>query len=157
MGQSALAHAAQAERRRAVASLYITRLSKAKIAAKLEVSEQTIGRDVTWLLDKWNKELIKDPVAARARTLATMQELEAKAAQKYRDTGEGSWWDRWLVAVQAITRFLGLDAPITIDAHLDGDVTFTVEFETPSGRIVDAAEWEILQLESAEDEDESLN
>ena len=66
MGQSALAHAAQAERRCEVASLYITRLSKAKIAKKLEVSEQTIGRDVTWLLDKWNKELIKDPVAARS-------------------------------------------------------------------------------------------
>ena len=133
--------------------MYVTRMSKSKIARELQVSLQTVNRDVTWLIEKWNKELVKDPAAARARILATMQELETKAAQKYKDTGEGSWWDRWLVAVQAITRFLGLDAPIQIDAHLDGNVNFTVEFETPNGRIVDAEQWALMQAEDEEDTD----
>lgn len=152
MGMSAVQQYAQEERRREVASRYVARIPKGEIAKDLKVSKQTITRDVAWLIAKWNQELVKDPVAARARTLATMQELEAKAAQEYRMTGSGSWWDRWLLAVQSITRFLGLDAPIKVDAHLDGDVNFTVEFETPSGRIVDAESWSIMQLEEAEDE-----
>ena len=151
MGMSALQAENQADRRRQVASMYVARVPKAKIARELEVNVQTINRDVVCLLEKWNKELVKDPVAARARQLATMQELESNAAEKFRATNEGAWWDRWLIAVQAISRFLGLDAPIQVDAHI-GVLPFTVEFETPSGRIVDAAQWEIMRMEDAEDE-----
>lgn len=153
MGMSALQLETQASRRREVASKYVARVSKLQIARELEVNVQTINRDVKWLIEKWNKELVQDPVAARARTLATMQELEREAATRYVATKDGSWWDRWLLAVQAISRFLGLDAPIEINTHLDGDVNFTVEFETPDGRIVDADTWRIMQLEEAEDGD----
>jgi hypothetical protein len=147
MGMSAMAAENQASRRREVATKYIARVSKAQIARDLHVNPQTINRDVKWLEEKWNAELIKDPVAARARTLATMQQLERDAAKKYQDTGEGSWWDRWLVAVQAITHFLGLDSPIKVDAHLDGDLHFTFSFETPDGRVIEAADWIVMEGE----------
>ena len=38
--------------------------------------------------------------------------------------------------------------------HLDGDVNFTVEFETPDGRIIDASNWEVKALQAADDGDD---
>ena len=162
----AMTHAqivAQDERRRKVATLYVQRVPKWEIAKEVKCSKQTITRDVKWLIDKWNKELVKDPVAERARTLAAMQELEMIAAKKYDDTKQMGWWDRWLIAVQAIATFLGLDAPIQIDAHLDGDVNFTIEFETPERpRIIDVGTdvdhaYETFSLEEGwEDGDENI-
>jgi len=153
MAMTAQETADQAERRRLIAGLYVRRIPKGEIAKLAQCSNQTVTRDVKWLIERWNKELIKDPVAQRARTLAALQELEKQAAAKYLSTNLMGWWDRWIQAVQAISRFLGLDAPIKIDAHLEGDVNFTIEFEKPDGMIVDAEQWEVMQLEAAEDED----
>ena len=134
-----------------VGQLYIGRVPKGEIAATLGCSKQTITRDVKWLKQLWVKELIRDPVEHQARTLATLQMLEQNASAKFISTGSPRWWDRWMQAVQAISKFLGLDAPVQVDRHLERGVNFTVEFETPDGRILDADEWSVMQLESAED------
>lgn len=95
-----------------------------------------ITRDVKWLKKLWVKELIKDPVEHRARTLATLNQLERAAAEKYLATESPYWWDRWLKAVLSTSKFLGLDAPAKLDGE---DVSFTIEFETPDApRMIDA-------------------
>lgn len=152
MGMTALEVVKQDERRRLIAGLYIRRIPKKEIAVFANCSKQTVTRDVKWLKERWNKELIKDPVAHRARTLASMQEIEKQAASRYLATNSIGWWRCWLEAVEAITRFLGLDSPIKVDTHLDGDLRFTFMFETPDGRIVDAERWAVMQLETEEDE-----
>ena len=124
--------AEQEERRRKVGQLYIGGVPKGEIAKTLCYSKQTVTRDVKWLKKLWIKELIEDPVAHRARTLATLYELEREAAEKYFATESPFWWDRWLRAVMSTSKFLGLDVPIKLDAKLDTeDVSFTIEFDTP--------------------------
>ena len=109
---------AQSERRRLVAGLYIRRIPKGEIAKLAKCSTQTITRDIKWLKNEWNNELIKDPVAQRGRTLASLQELEKAAAARYLSTKELGWWTRWLDSVQAVSTFLGLDAPIKIEGQV---------------------------------------
>ena len=91
MAQTAQQALEQAERRRTVAGLYIRRIPKGEIAQLVKVSKQTITRDVAYLLDLWNKELVRDPVAQRARTLASLQELEKNAAARYLATNSQGW------------------------------------------------------------------
>ena len=118
-------------RRRTVGQLYIGGVPKGEIAKTLCCSKQTVTRDVKWLKRLWVEETIKDPVEHRARTLATLYELEREAAEKYISTGSPRWWDRWLRAVVSTSKFLGLDTPAKLDAKIDTeDVSFTIEFET---------------------------
>ena len=120
----------QEERRRKVGQLYIGGVPKGEIAATLGCSKQTVTPDIKWLKKLWVRELIKDPVEHQARTLATLYELEA--AEKYLATKSTYWWDRWLRAVESISKLLGLDAPSKVHAKFDAeDVSFTIEFETP--------------------------
>ena len=102
MAMGPVQEAEQEERRRMVGQLYICGVPKGDIAETLGCSKQTITRDVKWLIALWNKEMVKNPVAQRARTLATMQEQERIAAKRYDETGSMGWWDRWVKAVQAI-------------------------------------------------------
>ena len=84
MAMSPVQAAEQEARRRKVGQLYIGRVPKGEIAETLNCSKQTITRDIKWLIAVWNKEMVKDPVAQRARTLATMQEQERIAAKRTR-------------------------------------------------------------------------
>jgi hypothetical protein len=148
MGLSPVQAAEQEERRRMVGQLYIGGVAKGEISETLGCSRQTITRDIKWLEKLWVRELIKDPVEHQARTLATLDKLEREAAERYRSTQSPYWWDRWLKAVLSTSKFLGLDAPGKLDAKLDAeDVHFTIEFETPDGRVVDAETWQMLELE----------
>ena len=101
-----------------VAGLFIRRVPKGEIAKLANCSTQTITRDVKWLKNAWNNELIKDPVAQRGRTLASLQELEKTAAARYLSTNAVAWWTRGLDSVLAVSTFLGLDAPIKIEAQV---------------------------------------
>ena len=132
MAMGSVQAAEQDERRRKVGQLYIGGVAKGEIAVTLGCSNQTVTRDVKWLKKLWVKELIKDPVEHQARTLATLYELEREAAEKYISTESPYWWDRWLRAVLSTSKFLGLDAPVKLDAKHDAaDANFTIIFDTP--------------------------
>ena len=123
-------------------------MPKGEIAKTLCCSKQTVTRDVKWLRKLWVKELIKDPVEHRARTLATLNQLERDAAEKYLATESTYWWDRWLKAVLSSSKFLGLDAPAKVEAKFDAEyVSFTIEFDTPEPpRMIDAR-YDVCALE----------
>ena len=144
---------AQEARRHDIAIFTVQGMSKGQMALELQVSTQTITRDCKWLVDKWNKELVKDPVEHRGRILATMMHLRDEAAANYKVTKNMGWWDRWMHSTQSIATFLGLDAPIKIDATVDGDVHFTFEFDTPDDRIIDVdrANYDVSDMEEDDD------
>ncbi len=53
----------------------------------------------------------------------------------------------WVKAVQAIVNFLGIAAPIQMDHYPDGDVRFTIEFETPEAPPMIDAKYDVFALE----------
>jgi len=55
-------------------------------------------------------------------------------------------------ALEILAKHLGMVVDKT-HVEIDGDVKFTIEFETPDGRILDAEQWQVMQLEEGEDEE----
>lgn len=129
--------AEQEERRRKVGQLYIGGGPK----RRNRQDSGLLQPDRSALRKLWLKELIKDPVEHRARTLGTLVELEREAAETYLATESTYWWDRWLRSVVTVSKFLGLDAPTKLGSKLDTEnVYFTIEFETPGApRVIDAS------------------
>ena len=133
-----------AERRRLVVGMYVARTPPPEIATALAVDPRTIYRDIEWIEAKWLKELITDPVAQRARALASTDSLERSAARKFLETGDPSWWDRMMKALERRAKLLGLDKP---QAGLPGSSPETPLYIAPQGEI----DWDALPSDLADE------
>ena len=147
MAQSKSQIAQQNERRRLVAGLYLRRTPKGEIAKAVGVAAQTITRDCKYLEELWAKELVKDPVAQRARDLAATDNLERDAATKYLDTGSPVWWDRVMKALERRAKLLGLDkAPEGTPGSSPDNPLYVVPGEIDWSAIPDELADELLAL-----------
>ncbi len=129
MGQSNQQRAVIQERRRQVATLYLRRERKGRIALAMGVDPNTIASDIRWLEAQWRQELLTDPVAVKAKELAEMDDMEREAVDRGlgyftmgKETkgeepepiwirGDGHWWDRRLAIKKRRAEMLGFDAP----------------------------------------------
>ena len=96
-----------------VAHLYFRHITQVEIADKLNVSRQTVSRDIKALESMWRKRLIDDPVAVRSRELAELRDMERECAVQYAASTkkERGWVTTRLSVKERIAKLLGLDAP----------------------------------------------
>ena len=77
-----------------------------------------------------------------------MFELERDAAEKYLATESSYRWDRWLLAVATVSKFLGLDVPTKICSERDAEaITITIKFDMPEPPRMNDARYDVIALE----------
>jgi len=99
------------ERRRKVASLYLRKIKQETIAEKLEISQATVSRDLTWLRKQWRKAAITDVDARRGQELAELEEMELDCTMQFTATKDPRFLGLRLRIKERIAKMLGLDEP----------------------------------------------
>ena len=89
----------------------------------------TVYRDIIALEAMWQKELVGDPVAAKARELAEYEEAAAECWLNYTISKESRWLTELRGWKKSIADLLGLNAPLKVDQRV---LNFTIEFDTPA-------------------------
>lgn len=106
----------QAERRRQVAALHLTRLPQREIGRRLGVSDTTVCRDLAAIRAEWIREARDNVATATLRELASLDADEARwrgkmAAAKDEET-QFKCYTLVLKIMERRARLLGLDAPV---------------------------------------------
>ena len=122
-------------RRHRVAALLLSRKTHAEIADALKVSVRTIVTDARELKKLWQKELIDDPVAIKAKELAEMDDMERDCSKEFMATRSSEWIDRRLRIKERRSKLLGLDAPQK--RELSGPKGAPIRVDTKTPKILD--------------------
>jgi len=112
------------ERRRKVASLYLRKIKQETIAEKLEISQATVSRDLTWLRKQWRKAAITDVDARRGQELAELEEMELDCTMQFTATKDPRFLGLRLRIKERIAKLLGLDVP----EHKQITGTMTIQY-----------------------------
>ena len=115
-------------RRRKVAGLYLRKVNETDIAARLEVSQATVSRDVKWLMQEWRRDAVADIAEMRGRELAELDEMERDAALQFASTKAPQWFLARLEVKKRRARLMGLDAPTKTDVRIQ-DLDDAIERE----------------------------
>ena len=119
------------ERKAKVAKLYLGRNTVAAMARMLEVSTQTIQRDLKTLRKEWQADRLDDTSEQITRELEELQQMESDCYVQWMATKDPVWIDRRMRIKERRAKLLGLDKPVQINQT--GDTTVNVIVPSDDG------------------------
>ena len=128
------------ERRQVVAKLYARHqkapaIHRALLDQGVNCDIRQIYRDIDLIMAMWQKELVTDPVALKAREWSEIEEAESECWLSYAATGDVRWLTELRGWKERKAKLLGLDYPIKVDQRV---LNFTIEFDRPNQAIESA-------------------
>jgi len=124
--------------RSATASMVLSGMGHAEIAAKLGVSRQQIVYDMKVIRQRWQDNTTMDLTDAKSQELARIDQLERVYWDAWKlqcednqiATGDPALLAGILKCIERRCKLLGLDAPLQLEGKFMG---FTIAFDTPNG------------------------
>ena len=107
----------------------VPEIHKALLSEGYKCDIGTVYRDIVAIEAVWQKELVSDPVAVKAKELAEYEDAAAECWLQYAKQRDPRWLTELRGWKRSIADLLGLNAPLKVDQRV---INFTIEFDTPA-------------------------